>query len=198
MQSWKPMLLATAFGALMFSHPAAAQNVPAEEAIEFTARSGESVAAFHGTFEVPENRADPDSRMITLSYVRFPATGEQSGPPVIYLAGGPGGPGSGTAQGPRFALFQAMRQHGDVVAFDQRGTGDSTRLPRCTSSQFIPDAERVSDADYAAAQLAAAEECGAFWRQQGVDLEGYTTRESVQDLVALGNLLWQPSRAGGA
>ncbi|WP_339745702.1 alpha/beta fold hydrolase [uncultured Maricaulis sp.] len=190
MQSWKYMMLATALGALTLSQlslpqPAAAQNALAEETIEFTAQSGDSTAAFHGTFEVPENRADPHSRMITLSYIRFPATGDHPGSPIIYLSGGPGGSGSGTARGPRFPLFQSMRQHGDVIAFDQRGTGGSTELPRCVSSQTIPETVPVSDAQYAAAQLSAAEECGEFWRQQGIDLAGYTTRESVQDLAAL-------------
>lgn len=190
MTSWKHHILATALGALVLSQPALAQgagarSAVAEEAIEFTAQSGDSVAAFHGTFEVPENRADPDSRMIEVSYIRFPAIGENPGPPIVYLSGGPGGSGSGTARGPRFPLFQSMREHGDVIAFDQRGTGGSTALPRCVSSQMIPETERVSDAEFAAAQLRAAEECGVFWRQQGVDLAGYTTRESVQDLAAL-------------
>jgi pimeloyl-ACP methyl ester carboxylesterase len=185
MQSWKHILLTTALGALLLSQPAMAQNRSGEDAIEFTAQSGDSVAAFHGTFDVRENRADPASRMITISYIRFPATGETAGSPIVYLSGGPGGSGSGTARGPRFALFQSMRQHGDVIAFDQRGTGGSTELPRCISSETVPETEPVSDAEYAAAHLRAVEECGVFWRQQGVDLAGYTTRESVQDLAAL-------------
>jgi len=157
----------------------------AEEPITFTARSGDSVDALRGTFQVPEDRSDPGSRMITLSYVRFPATGGAEGPPIVYLAGGPGGSGSGTAEGPRFDLFMAMRQHGDVIAFDQRGTGDSTRLPRCVSSVHVPETEPVSDAGYGDAYRQAVEECGAFWRGEGVAIEGYTTRESVQDISDL-------------
>ncbi len=156
-----------------------------ETAITFTAQSGDSVEAYRGEFSVPENRADPDSRMIMISYVRFPATGERSGPPIVYLAGGPGGSGSGTAQGRRFPLFMAMRQHADVIAFDQRGTGQSQRPPRCTSSQQLDEAARVSDADIVAAYQAALAECVAFWEAEGVDLLGYTTRESVADLSDL-------------
>ena len=190
MMSWKQSILATALSAILLSPAVFAQSAPAanaygEEAIEFTARSGESVAAFHGTVSVPENRADPASRMIEVSYIRFPATGENPGSPIVYLSGGPGGSGSGTARGPRFPLFQEMRRHGDVIAFDQRGTGGSTELPRCVSSQSVAETERISDAEYAAAYRRAVEECGVFWREQGVDVRGYTTRESVQDLAAL-------------
>ena len=101
------ILPATLAAALM------AQTAPGETAITFTAESGEQVEAYRGAFEVAEHRADPESRTITLSYVRFPATADAPGDPIVYLAGGPGGSGSGTARGRRFALFQAMRAHGE-------------------------------------------------------------------------------------
>jgi len=190
MMSWKQAILASALSAMMLAPAAFAQTLPVanaygEEAIEFTAQSGDSVAAFHGTMLVPENRANPASRMIEVSYIRFPATGENPGSPIVYLSGGPGGSGSGTARGPRFPLFQEMRQHGDVIAFDQRGTGGSTELPRCVSSQPVSETQAISDAEYAAAYRRAVEECGVFWRERGVEIAGYTTRESVQDLAAL-------------
>ncbi|WCL53777.1 alpha/beta fold hydrolase [Gimibacter soli] len=178
-QKPKSNLLAMAIGVI--AHAAQA----AEEPITFTAASGEKVEAFHGTFTVPEHRANPASRQITLSYVRFPATGEKHGNPIVYLAGGPGAPGSGTAERQRFPLFMALRQHGDVIAFDQRGTGQSTRLPHCSSSVTVPIDAPVSDAAYAALYRKATVECGAFWQGQGIDLAGYTTLESVQDLSAL-------------
>jgi len=158
----------------------------AEEPITFEARSGDSVPAFQGSFDVPENRTDPDSRLITIGYVRFPALDGADGAPIVYLAGGPGGSGTGTARGQRFNLFQKMRAHGDVIAFDQRGTGLSGNdLPTCESSVFVPETEAVSDADYATAYRAAIAECGDFWRGQGVDIAGYTTAESVEDISDL-------------
>ena len=169
---------------LLLASPLAA-GPPAEEPITFEASSGNTVDAFRGTLTVPENRADPGSRTITLSYIRFPATTDAPGSPIIYLAGGPGGSGSGTAAGPRFPLFMAMRRHGDVIAFDQRGTGESTELPRCVSSVVPSQTEALSDEAYAELYRAAAVECAAFWRSEGVDIGGYTTRESVRDLSAL-------------
>lgn len=156
-----------------------------ETEITFTANSGESVTAYEGRFEVPENRADPDSRMLSLAYVRFPATGDNPGAPIVYLSGGPGGSGIGTARGRRFPLFMVMREFGDVIAFDQRGTGASNDIERCVSSQSVPDAEPIDDAEYAALYRVAAEECRTFWEGQGVDLRGYTTVESARDLSDL-------------
>lgn len=181
MSIFRTLMIATCLGGAGLMAPSAG----AEDPITFTANSGESVEALQGEFQVPEDRSDPDSRTIAISYVRFPATGNADGPPIVYLAGGPGGSGSGTARRQRFELFMAMRAHGDVIAFDQRGTGGSTELPRCTSSVHVPETEPVGDADYGAAWRAAVEECGAFWRGEGIAIEGYTTAESVQDISDL-------------
>lgn len=172
--------------ALLIGSTALAQSASAQETpIEFAPREGDSVSALQGSLDVPEHRANPESRMITLSYVRFPTTSENPGPPIIYLAGGPGGSGSGTARGRRFPLFMAMRQHGDVIAFDQRGTGGSTELPDCTSSIRLEEAEALSDGEYETAYRAAVVECRQTWRAQGVEIDGYSTQESVHDLSAL-------------
>lgn len=164
---------------------ACAEAAPAEEPIAFAANSGESVEALSGAIMVPENRSNPDSRMIRLAYVRFPATGERAGPPIIYLAGGPGGSGIQTAKGRRFPLFMAMREFGDVIALDQRGTGASADVPRCVTDITAPDDKDVSDAEFAALYRRAADECAEKWRAEGVDFAGYTTSESADDIDAL-------------
>lgn len=172
-----------AAAALVQSGPAPAAL--SETPFTFTAESGETTGALRGDLQVSEDWSDPDSRMITLSYVRFPATTDNPGDPIIYLAGGPGGSGSGTAQGRRFPLFMAMRAHGDVIAFDQRGTGDSTALPACRSSETLATDEGLSDEQVADAYRRAALECRDFWRGEGVAIKGYTTLDSVADLSAL-------------
>jgi len=160
-------------------------SISGETPILFEARSGDSVAAFAGSLTVPENRSAQDSRSIELHYVRFPATGEAAGAPIIYLAGGPGGSGIEAAKYERFPLFMAMREFGDVIAFDQRGTGASNDLPDCTSSEQIDPTKPLSDPLYFEAQRAAFAECLEFWKGEGVDIYGYTTSESVADLEAL-------------
>jgi len=173
-------VLASLAAAVLTSQPLAG-----ETAIAFTSESGVTVDAYRGRFDVPEHRADPASRMIELSYVRFPAMTATPGDPIVYLAGGPGGSGSATAQGRRFELFMAMRAHGDVIAFDQRGTGASTALPECRTGIHLPEDRRIHQAELTEAYRAAALQCRAFWAGEGVAIEGYTTLESVADLSDL-------------
>lgn len=148
----------------------------------FESGAGERVEAEHGWFQVRENRNDPSSRLITLHYVRFPATTPNPGAPIVYLAGGPGGAATGAARGERFALFMALRQAADVIAFDQRGTGLSDRAPACTSRQTLSLDQPFTREITAPLMIRAVTECAAFWRQQGVDLAGYNTAESARDL----------------
>ena len=71
--------------ALLIASPLAAHPA-GEQPVTFEARSGESVDAFRGLVAVPENRADPASRAIELSYVRFPATTDTPGAPSEYTS----------------------------------------------------------------------------------------------------------------
>lgn len=162
-----------------------ADTIEGEELITFEANSGETTSAFAGSFSVPEYRGDPASKSISLRYIRFPSTAEKPGSPIVYLAGGPGGSGIGTAKWRRFPLFLAMTAYADVIALDQRGTGESDTPPECRSSQLAPATRPVSDAAFAELYRVAIRECASFWVTQGTDLRGYTTLESVQDLSAL-------------
>ena len=75
----------------------------------------EKVDAEFGTLLVPENRSNPESNLIELAFVRFKSTAKNPGPPIVYLAGGPGGSGIFAAKGSRFPLFMALREIGDVI-----------------------------------------------------------------------------------
>ena len=98
----------------------------------------EKVDAEFGTLLVPENRSNPESNLIELAFVRFKSTAKNPGPPIVYLAGGPGGSGIGTAKGSRFPLFMALREIADVIAFDQRGTGYSKPNLGCFDRLALP------------------------------------------------------------
>ncbi|MEF9978894.1 MAG: alpha/beta hydrolase [Thermomonas sp.] len=180
----KSTCLALAIACLL-SAPFSTSASTADEPFVFKSAGGQTTDAIRGSFQVPENRADPNSRMLTLRYVRFPGTGATPGSPIVYLSGGPGGSGIETAKRERFPLFMAMRQFGDVIALDQRGTGASDDNPVCEPKSAPSDSRQMTDADYAAAYRAAALECAAFWKAKGVDLRGYTTVESARDLDAL-------------
>lgn len=183
---WKIISIAAAIS--LASCPAIAQELPATSALTiepytFIANDGTTVQAEKGVIKVPEHRGQPGSRTISLTFVRFPSTSANPGDPVVYLAGGPGGSGSGTAKGSRFPLFMAMREVADVIALDQRGTGMSNEIPSCRPETPTPATlTRDSLVDYYRTELA---RCFDWWNSQGVAIDGYTTVESTHDIEDL-------------
>lgn len=159
----------------------------------FEAQDGTRVDAELGTFSVPENRRRPDSRRIDLKLVRFRTTSAEPGPPIVYLAGGPGGSGTGAARGSRFGLFMRFRETADVIAFDQRGTGMSgSEDLRCSQSLSLAlDAPGVPSAQLAVARPSI-EACAREVQEKGVDLAGYNSVESADDLNDLRRALGVP------
>jgi pimeloyl-ACP methyl ester carboxylesterase len=87
---------------------------------------------------VPDVRAKPDARQIPIRFLRFRSRSDKPGPPIVYLAGGPGASGIAAAAGPRWPLFDALRDVADVILLDQRGTGRAQKLPRCTTGDPVP------------------------------------------------------------
>lgn len=158
---------------------------PVVEPYRFESRAGDAVDAELGTVFVPERRGVASGRYLALRYVRFPSTAERPGAPIVYLAGGPGGSGIGTAQGDRFPLFMALREIADVIALDQRGTGVSEPDLSCPGSYEYPLDQPGERSAWLARATAAARGCLTSLREAGADLLGYTTRESAEDLEDL-------------
>lgn len=152
----------------------------------FENATGEKVESEFGTLFVPENRSKPDSNLIELAFVRFKSTAKNPGPPIVYLAGGPGGSGIFSANGSRFPLFMAMREIADVIAFDQRGTGQSKPNLGCYDRLALA-LDVVPSREAALKELRAnASSCADYWRDlQRVDLDAYNTNESADDLEDL-------------
>jgi len=174
---------------LLFTAPAGAQQKVGTLKLKpytFENDKGEKVDSEFGTLLVPEKRSDPQSNLIELAFVRFKSTAKNPGPPIVYLAGGPGGTGIGTAIGSRFPLFMALREVADVIAYDQRGTGHSKPNLSCYDRLAMP--LDVAPSREAALQelRASARNCAVYWREvQRVDLNGYNTNESADDLEDL-------------
>jgi len=145
---------------------------------------GRRTEAFQGSFLVPESRDGKTDRRLTLRYVRLTATVTPSGPPIVYLAGGPGASGVDAIRY-RYRAFDALRRYGDVIALDQRGTGASNDLPTCSSHEIVPSDRDATDERFSKIQRAALTECLAFWKSKGVDLTAYNTRENALDLEDL-------------
>lgn len=152
----------------------------------------EAVDVERGEMMVPELRSQPEGPKIPIRFLRFPTRSANPGPPIVYLAGGPGASGIAAAAGPRFALFDALRDVADVIALDQRGTGRSQRLPRCTTGDPVPLEMPTDRQNLVAVFAKQVRHCRGFWSSQGVNLKAYTTRESAADLVDLRRALDVP------
>ena len=163
--------------------PSLAFAQPQTGPFRFTGWQGQETDAERGFFEVPEDRRDPASRRIRLSYVRFPSTASKPGNPIVYLAGGPGGTATGTATGPRFPIFMALREVADVIAFDQRGTGLSNHIPRRAPPAGPPPA--LTREGLTAQVRAEVKAAWADWTAAGVAMRGYNTADSADDIEAL-------------
>lgn len=185
----RSMMAVVAFVLGVWVSPAMAQR-PGDLVLEpftFVARDGTRIDAETGTFFVPENRSDPDSSVIALALVRLPSTSISPGPPVIYLAGGPGGSGIEDMRSGLLPIASVMREFGDVIALDQRGTGESQPNLACRrKDDLLIPADEPFDPEATLSQLRRKSKgCVRWWRKQGVDLDGYNSNESADDLDEL-------------
>lgn len=148
----------------------------------YKSSSGTTVDAELGEFQVPENRTKAGTKPITIRFVRFKSTAAKPGFPIVYLAGGPGGSGIEALRGGRFAVAMALREFGDVIAYDQRGTNRSGPDMSCKEDYMIPPNEPVDRRKGGAIVNAAAKKCVERLRASGVDVDAYNTRENAADL----------------
>jgi len=155
------------------------------------AKGGPKIKATFGRLSVPEVRSDPASQRIELAFVRLHSAAPDPGPPVVYLAGGPGGSSTWQAEDPdALARWSGVLKSSDVILLDQRGTGRSA-----PSLIYRGDEERPIRA-FADEQLMRRHYLDISRRarealvQQGIDPRGYTSIESADDIedlrVALG------------
>jgi pimeloyl-ACP methyl ester carboxylesterase len=142
----------------------------------------EKVEAELGRLKVPENRKKKNGKMIELAFVRFKSTSKNPGFPIIYLAGGPGGSGIQSAKYGRFPLFMAMREFGDVIALDQRGTGDSKPNLSCQNKIDLPFDKPLTRENLIKEESEKLKTCAAEFEKNGVDVSAYHTLENASDL----------------
>ena len=137
-----------------------------------------------GTLVVPENRADPRSRLIALPVTRILARSSHPLAPIFHLNGGPGETNMTFPQANRLAA-----QH-DVVMVGYRGVDGSSVLncPEVTAA-LENSADYLGKASLSAYSQAFAS-CAKRLERSGVDLAGYTLAEQADDIdaarVALG------------
>jgi pimeloyl-ACP methyl ester carboxylesterase len=131
-----------------------------------------------GTLVVPENRADPQSRLIALPVTRIHARSAHPKEPVFRLEGGPGKTNMQFKNASRFAGDR------DVVLVGYRGADGSSVLdcPEVVSAlkhstDFLAEKSFRAYGD-------GLRSCADRLEKDGVDLAGYTVAQRVDDLEA--------------
>jgi len=148
-----------------------------------------------GTVEVPENRTDPDSKMISLAVAKLHSNSDTPREdPVVQLEGGPGFSSLDSVGG---YSKSAILDERDYYIWDQRGTGYSTPNLDCTeTNEAIWDAfSTTDDPEVEGGRIEdAMRTCRDRLLADGVDLAGYDTPQNAADLadlrVALGIDEW--------
>jgi len=176
-------LILTACGGRATSQTVPAGAKPGELTLEpCTFKTDEAeYKADCGTLVVPENRAKADSRLIALPVIRVRATGNNPAEPIFWLTGGPGQ--SNMKLKPPAWLFA---RH-DFVMVGYRGADGSSVLDCPEYDRVLRSPSAGGDALGAESLAKVAEamaECAARLQAEGVDLEGYTTLEVVEDMEA--------------
>jgi pimeloyl-ACP methyl ester carboxylesterase len=142
-----------------------------------------------GSFSVPERHSAPRGRRIKLAFLRYKTTAARPGPPILYLAGGPGTSGINYATSQRFEQYLTLRQFGDVIALNQRGTDHSEPSLKCPTMLEFPAEREATKELLLKAYSASAASCASYWKHQGVDLSAYNTEESAHDVKILADAL---------
>ncbi|MFC5527341.1 alpha/beta hydrolase [Rhodanobacter ginsengisoli] len=151
--------------------------------------SGLSTAAWCTDFPVPENRADPHSRIIKLRLAILRSRAQvASRDMLVFLAGGPGQAATDSA-GSVAGVLQPLRAHRDVLLLDQRGTGGSNALTCKDSDESTPAGDDTAfDTDK---MRRAAADCLQQLKGRA-DPRYYTTTIAAQDLEDVRKAIGSP------
>jgi len=147
-----------------------------------------------GTLQVPESRARPSTRKITIPFYRLKSEASTPAAPIFLLAGGPGSSwleqfeAEETNREARF--YQSVA---DVILFDQRGGGRAAPAMTCDDAAPAPAPDAPLDmAVVGGIMQRLLVQCRDRWQERGVDLAAYNTVESAADVNDLRLALGYP------
>ena len=154
--------------------------------ITFTTDAGEVTEAEKAMISVPERHANPSGPQIKLPLLRFRSKAAKPAPPVIHLAGGPGGSGLIAAKRDQaFPTAMALREAGDVIFFDQRGTGAAEPSLAVDMRFDIPSDEPIASNKARELFRKTADSAAKIVKGRGVDLAAYNTQENADDIESI-------------
>jgi len=161
-----------------------AQSAPQMHAVHDDA--GREYDAVEGHVRVPENRAKPGGKTIELAYVRVKSPATESGPPLVFLNGGPGQPATPIADDPAaLGEWSELLGRADVVFLDQRGIGRSTPSLELAFDESLPE-DFFLDGEAARQYFLDAERrAREHFEAQDIDLSAYDVLANADDVDAL-------------
>ena len=136
---------------------------------------GVSYPADISTLTVPENRNNPNSRKIEIPVIRILSTGENPAEPVFLLAGGLGDPN--IWEHPPVWLLE----HHDIIMAGYRGVDGSVSLATPEFVELFRNMDTFSRENIEKLGEAVSADLKKL-EEQGVDLDGYTMVEMVDDV----------------
>lgn len=142
-----------------------------------------------GVLVVPEQHENAGGRTLELAVAVLRSLGSDPAPdPVVFLSGGPGGSSVEFVPGrARSAFWNRLRQHRDLVFFDQRGTGysDPEFCAEMEAAFNAVNYRGLSEDQRLAELVSAAAACREKMQEQGVDLTAYNSAASARDVADL-------------
>ncbi len=143
-----------------------------------------------GVLKVPENRSRSGSREIRLPVMVFRSRAATPAPdPVVFMSGGPG---NSTIVGRRSGKNVPYLDRRDFILLEQRGARLAEPALECPEINRLKGeiaAGRLRGEFAESALTRAAASCREVLVQSGVDLDGYTTAATADDLEDLRRLL---------
>jgi pimeloyl-ACP methyl ester carboxylesterase len=152
-------------------------------------RCARSPLAYCGTLSVPLDYSTPAGPHISIAYRWYPASappGGRASGTVVPVEGGPGYPSIGSVAGGYSVMYGALLERWNMLAVDNRGTGQSTPV-ECPALQRFAGPTGTAAFQQAAASCAAA--LNHRWRYadgswvHASDL--FTSAPAAEDLAAV-------------
>jgi pimeloyl-ACP methyl ester carboxylesterase len=145
---------------------------------------GKKYNADCGTLVVSEHRGDTDANLIALPVKRIHSTSSSPAEPIFYLEGGPG------SSNMHFAPPSWLLKNHDFVMIGYRGVDGSPKLDCREISKAIKGVNGDLLSQQSLDNLGAAiRTCAVRLEESGVNLQGYTITEVVEDMESARRLL---------
>jgi len=131
-----------------------------------------------GIILVPENRNNPDSKTVELAFIRIHALEDRSSEPLFLLNGGPG------KSNIRGILSSVFFTHNDLVIVGYRGIDSSVKLSCPEVDKAFVTENPLSPPSIVRIRKIIRNSYDRHIKE-GIDIDGYTVLETVDDIEAV-------------